>query len=106
MNTIAHSNFEVMKSLRTAIGVIIVIIIIIGLIIYGPTYLKREQSHNSPKETYGAPPGAVRSAHWDELGYRGWAGVGDRMSGFGDRRALVYEANTASSISHMIERSA
>ena len=95
-----------MKQLRTAVGVIIVIILIMALVIYGPAYFKREQSHRDSKETYGEPPGMVRAAHWDELGYRGWAGVGDRGTGFGDRRALVYEANTASSISHMIERSA
>jgi hypothetical protein len=48
------------------------------------------------RERYGPPPGMQRAVDHNELpGDRGWPGL--------DK---VYEASTASSISHMIERSA
>jgi len=47
------------------------------------------------RERYGPPPGMRRAVSHDELGYRGWVEA--------DR---VYEGNTASAVSHMIERSA
>jgi hypothetical protein len=50
----------------------------------------------SPRERYGPPPGMVRAIDHNELpDDRGWPGM--------DK---VYNANTASSISHMVERSA
>jgi hypothetical protein len=47
------------------------------------------------REGYGPPPGMRRALHHEELGDRGWPSY-----------PYEYTANTASSISHMIERSA
>ncbi len=60
-------------------------------------YYGREKSKKSPgvKEGYGPPPGAYRAMSPAELGDRGWVSW-----------PYEYTANTASSISHMIERSA
>lgn len=49
----------------------------------------------APKEGYGDPPGRWRALTEEELGDRGWA-----------RWDPVYQANTASAISHLVERSA
>lgn len=48
-----------------------------------------------PRERYGPPPGMVRALSHYELGDRGWPSY-----------PWEYDANTASAISHMIERSA
>lgn len=47
------------------------------------------------KENYGPPPGARRALSPEELGDRGWVSW-----------PYEYNANTASSISRMVERSA
>jgi hypothetical protein len=47
------------------------------------------------REHYGPPPGAARALSHYELGDRGWPSY-----------PWEYNANTASAISHMIERSA
>lgn len=73
---------------------------------FGIPYLRREKptkavsagagtGNVSLRENYGPPPGARRALHHEELGDRGWPSY-----------PYEYTANTASSISHMIERSA
>ena len=87
----------------TYVAAIIVFIILIALVfgpLWAPVYLCREKPSgkggSAARERYGPPPGAYRAIDHNELpDDRGWPGL--------DR---VYEASTASAISHMIERSA
>ena len=91
----------------TYTAAIIVFIILIALVVgllFGIPYLQREKTTKSGgegssaaplRENYGPPPGAYRALSHKELGNRGWPSY-----------PFEYNANTASSISHMIERSA
>lgn len=89
----------------TYLAAIIVFIILIALIVglmFGPLWLKREKPGKSGgfmagalREHYGPPPGAYRALSHKELDSRGWP-----------EYPYEYTANTASSISHMVERSA
>lgn len=88
----------------TYVAAIIVFIILIALIVglmFGPLWLGREKPGAArgggfhAKENYGPPPGAYRALSHEELDSRGWPEF-----------PYEYTANTASSISHMIERSA
>jgi hypothetical protein len=84
-----------------------VIILLLFLIVFlGATAFRvyedhRRRRHGSQgllkgrREHYGPPPGAYRALSHEELGNRGWP-----------EYPFEYTANTASSISHMIERSA
>lgn len=81
------------------IAFIILIAAIVGLM-FAPRFLFRERPTAGPttfigRENYGPPPGAYPAVHHDDLDDRGWP-----------ERDRVYEASTASAISHMIERSA
>ena len=79
-----------------AIVITIVAIALVAALAWGPIYLKREKPSPSSRERYGPPPGMRRAVDHNELpDDRGWPGF--------DR---VYEASTASAISHMIARSA
>ena len=86
----------------TYAAIIVVFIILIALIVgitFGVRYMGREKPASkegaSVREHYGPPPGVYRALGLYELGDRGWTDY-----------PYEYEANTASSISHMIERSA
>lgn len=83
----------------TYLAVLIIMVILIAVIVgalFGPVWLKREKpQQGAGRERYGPPPGMNRALSHEELGDRGWPGF-----------PFEYTANTASSISHMIERSA
>jgi hypothetical protein len=73
--------------------VVLVLIVLAAAALWGPVYFGREKL--KAREHYGPPPGMQRAESHYELGYRGWP-----------EADWVYHANTASAISHMIERSA
>lgn len=50
---------------------------------------------HSKKEKYGPPPGMARAISHKELGYRGWPEANNS-----------YQGSSASSVAHMVERSA
>ena len=70
----------------------ILMIVVLFFLLFGPRYISRERPK---KEGYGPPPGMNRAISHYELGCRGWP-----------QYPPEYHANTASAISHMIERSA
>jgi len=88
--------------MQSYLGAIILYIIIIAAIV-GVGVAAVMASRETPlklsppgvREHYGPPPGVYRALNPSELGDRGWPSW-----------PLEYNANTASSISHMIERSA
>jgi hypothetical protein len=82
------------------LAAIVVYVVILAALVGGYEvyrYYGREKPTKAPgvKEGYGPPPGAYRAMSPAELGDRGWVSW-----------PYEYTANTASSISHMIERSA
>lgn len=86
----------------TYIGALIATLVVVAVllvVLYAPVYLYRERPRPAPpapaREGYGQPPGNVRAITHDELGYRGWADA-----------PPAYQGRTASSTSHVIERSA
>jgi hypothetical protein len=85
-----------MVSYQTAAVASIIVIVLIVAVLFGPLWLGREKPQTqSTRERYGPPPGTYRAMSPDELGIQGWMEF-----------PFAYTANTASSISHMIERSA
>ena len=87
----------------TTTAIVIVLVILIAVFLAETVvvpYWQREKpsaanTSTGIREHYGPPPGVYRAITPEELGPRGWTGM-----------PYEYEANTASSISHMIERSA
>jgi len=73
-------------------GAIVVVSIVLIALILGARPLAGARGQ---REKYGPPPGAYRALSHEELGDRGWPSY-----------PFEYNANTASAISHMIERSA
>ncbi len=81
---------------RAVIFAAAVVLILILLWQYPCATNTDSRPHERPREKYGPPPGMVRAIDPNELpDDRGWVGM--------DK---VYNANTASAISHMVERSA
>jgi hypothetical protein len=78
-------------------AVIAVILILLIAIVFGALRERRSGRKKRPhvREHYGPPPGMYRALSHEELDSRGWP-----------EYPLEYTANTASSISHLIERSA
>jgi hypothetical protein len=94
---------DMMTPTATATAIIVVLVILIAAFVAKAVlvpYWGREQPTEAKegagiREHYGPPPGVYRAITPEELGPRGWTDM-----------PYEYEANTASSISHMIERSA
>jgi hypothetical protein len=87
------------------VAVIVVLTILIAAVLAGALWCPWMRGGPGPragaggaagqKEGYGPPPGVYRALSHEELPNRGWPEF-----------PYEYTANTASSISHMIERSA
>lgn len=81
---------------RSAAIASIILIVVIVAVLFAPLWLGRETPQKQGvQEKYGPPPGTYRAMSPDELGIQGWMEF-----------PFAYTANTASSISHMVERSA
>jgi hypothetical protein len=81
-------------------GVIILLLFLIVLLVAAAERRRHRRDRSQAvlkgrREHYGPPPGMYRALSHEELGNRGWP-----------EYPFEYSANSASSISHMIERSA
>jgi hypothetical protein len=87
----------------TAVIVVLAILLIAVSLVFADNAHDFESGHShgpgtptgGRREHYGPPPGMYRALSHEELDNRGWP-----------EYPYEYTANTASSISHMIERSA
>lgn len=73
----------------------VLIACVLALLVVVVVVSLRHTGVTGKREQYGPPPGAWRAMTLKELGDRGWA-----------ESPMVYHGVTASSVAHMVERSA